>query len=824
MMNGRIPAYTRLLIFARLVLWWEQLWPRLWPPLGVMGLFLALALMDAFAALSGWVHSLLLGLFLVALIAALTHAMRGFRPVDRLSARKRLERDSGLVHRPLAALEDTLTGGSGDWTAETLWRAHLHRARRAAGRLSLRGPRAGLAPVDPWGLRAFVVLLVVIGLGMGRGDAPERLRTAFIPVFGGAPTVPPSLELWITPPTYTRQAPQFFTLSEPGSGELTVPERSGLLAHVANTEGTPLLRLGETTVAFDGVGVEGSGRNYQIETLIESGDRLAVEVDRDVLAAWHLQVIRDAAPTAAFIGTPAGDERAHLRIPFEAADDYGLHSLRAVITPLDERLPEAARESLSLDLPLSGTQPKRSRGESSSDLTAHLWAGLSVRIHLEARDGADQTGLSDPLEVVLPERTFRHPVAREIVAERKRLLNGNDETRRSVAGGLSRIMEWPERFAGDTVVFLALAMSRSRLLHDRRDKAIDAVRQLLWDTALRLEDGTVSIAERDLRRLEEQVERALREGADPQEIQELMAELQRALDEFLAAVMEELMRQGFTEAPPMGDTEAMEARELRDLAREIRELAEAGAMDAARQRLAELRQMLEQLRNAIAQSRNARPNQASEAQKLMQQLRDLAQRQQELLNRSFQRQRADQEGRPGDRSDQPRQGEQQGQGSPEDAALQEALRRELGDLMLDIDRLVGQIPQNLGEAERAMRRAVDALTLGQSEESVDAQTEALDKLRQGSQQTAQQMGRQMGLGFGLTRGRQPFSPGNELRRDPFGRQRGAPSGMDTRQVKVPDRGETQRAHEILEELRRRAGERQRPRLELDYIDRLLKRF
>ena len=34
----------------------------------------------------------------------------------------------------------------------------------------------------------------------------------------------------------------------------------------------------------------------------------------------------------------------------------------------------------------------------------------------------------------------------------------------------------------------------------------------------------------------------------------------------------------------------------------------------------------------------------------------------------------------------------------------------------------------------------------------------------------------------------------------------------------------QRAREILDELRRRAGDFNRPQLELDYIDRLLRRF
>jgi hypothetical protein len=41
-------------------------------------------------------------------------------------------------------------------------------------------------------------------------------------------------------------------------------------------------------------------------------------------------------------------------------------------------------------------------------------------------------------------------------------------------------------------------------------------------------------------------------------------------------------------------------------------------------------------------------------------------------------------------------------------------------------------------------------------------------------------------------------------------------------VKVPDQIDIQRAREVLEELRKRAGDAQRPQLELDYIDRLLR--
>ena len=43
-------------------------------------------------------------------------------------------------------------------------------------------------------------------------------------------------------------------------------------------------------------------------------------------------------------------------------------------------------------------------------------------------------------------------------------------------------------------------------------------------------------------------------------------------------------------------------------------------------------------------------------------------------------------------------------------------------------------------------------------------------------------------------------------------------------VKLPDEIDAQRAREILEELRRRLGERFRPDLELQYLERLLRRF
>jgi hypothetical protein len=78
---------------------------------------------------------------------------------------------------------------------------------------------------------------------------------------------------------------------------------------------------------------------------------------------------------------------------------------------------------------------------------------------------------------------------------------------------------------------------------------------------------------------------------------------------------------------------------------------------------------------------------------------------------------------------------------------------------------------------------------------------------------AQQMMRQFGQG-----------PGGDAPLDPLGRPQRSEGTDFGNSVKIPDEIDVQRAREILEELRRRMGDPSRPSLELDYIDRLLRRF
>ncbi len=134
------------------------------------------------------------------------------------------------------------------------------------------------------------------------------------------------------------------------------------------------------------------------------------------------------------------------------------------------------------------------------------------------------------------------------------------------------------------------------------------------------------------------------------------------------------------------------------------------------------------------------------------------------------------------------------------------------------------MPESLGRAERSMREAEQALRRGDPRDASRAQRRALDNLQQGMGDLAEQL-RQRGPGNSQDLAEIQEREKRSEDRDPLGRSDGNyGDSVDTGQEKVPLELERQKSREILDELRRRAGEQQRPKEELDYIDRLLKTY
>jgi uncharacterized protein (TIGR02302 family) len=751
---------------------------------------------------------------------------------DITSARRRIEQASGLEHRPLQALSDR-PSGTPDAASAALWEAHRRRMAAAARRLRIGLPHAGFAARDPFGLRAVLAILLLLAAIDAGSDWRDRLVRSLRPDIAGRSAVATaSLDAWVTPPDYTGLAPQF--LRPEATETLRIPTGSKLLAQVHGGSATPSLAIDSEAKDFDAV----DKQNFRAAATLTTGKQLAVTQAGTTLGKWQIEVIPDNPPTIGFAKTPAGTEHAALRIDYRASDDYGVESAKAVIRR-DGGNPD---ETIELDMPLPGLHLKEAQATSYHDLSPHPWAGLPVEIRLVATDALGQTGESEPVRMKLPERKFEHPVARAIIDQRKELVS-DPSSRLAVADTLSDLRERPQLYRDDTVAFLAMRLAEERLRLNDDAKSTAEVQQILWDTALRIEDGRMSLAEREMRRLQQELQDALAKNAPDEEIDRLMKELQQALDRYLQALAENMARNPEQFQQPIDPSKVISSRDLQRMLDRARDLARNGARDQARELLSQLQNMLENLRMA-------RPGQmpqqgSSQAQKMMRDMHDLMQRQQQLLDRSFRAQQQQgqqgQQGRMGQRGQQQGQqpgqqpGQQQGGDQPDpngqlgDAAgQQEGLRRTLGEMMRRLGDGLGDIPEPLGRAERAMRDATEALQQRQPGEAIGPQTEALDQLQQAARDFAQQMQRRMQGQWGNPNdddlGATDGTPRDRVERDPLGRPLSNNGTYDQGDVKIPDQNTLQKAREILDELRRRAGERSRPEIELDYIDRLLKRF
>jgi hypothetical protein len=233
----------------------------------------------------------------------------------------------------------------------------------------------------------------------------------------------------------------------------------------------------------------------------------------------------------------------------------------------------------------------------------------------------------------------------------------------------------------------------------------------------------------------------------------------------------------------------------------------------AQQMLSELRDLLDRLQSG----RMADQQQSQRFGKMMDEFGDIIGQQQKLLDDTFGQQQRQRDGQRGQKGQPGQKGDSIEEGQGGLGERQGSLRERLGRLQQQLKELGLQPPGQLGGAEGSMERAERALRDGDLGRGADQETRALEQLRQGARDMAQQMLRQMPSRYGMTGSR------GEL--DPMGRPPQRTDGPDPGTgVKVPDEIDVQRAREILEELRRRLGETTRPPIELEYLERLLKRF
>src|SRR6476659_6789438 len=149
---------TQALQRAKYAIAWERAWPHLARLLTVVGLFLVVSWAGLWLALPFVARVVGIGLFALLALGALLPLVR-FRWPTREEGLSRLDRGTGIRHRPATALTDTLA--TQDPVALALWQAQRERTLASLKRIRAGLPSPRLTIHDPWALRALVIVMMV---------------------------------------------------------------------------------------------------------------------------------------------------------------------------------------------------------------------------------------------------------------------------------------------------------------------------------------------------------------------------------------------------------------------------------------------------------------------------------------------------------------------------------------------------------------------------------------------------------------------------------------------------------------------------------------
>lgn len=788
--KARIPhlSLSTFIVFLETIL---QTFAR---PILIGLFFIGCAWWGVFGILSPWIHLIILAFFVAYFSGFLgrSHSLWRERAGKvSLYARRRLEEANHLLHRPLDVIEDhSVNEGALQYA---LWGSHVERTLRKLQKLKMPFWKLSWDNGASHRVRYIVIVLLVSGMISGWGALGGRVLTAINPALNKWHLAMPALDAWITPPEYTHLAP--IMIATPAGlrhdqGVIDVPEGSMISAHLAEKEGqTPELFVNNQAISFSAE----DNKDYSVSSPVVDGQTLTIRRGWQTLGTWRINVLADRTPQVAFADKPSVTERKSLRLPIDAQDDYGVTSLSLRVS-LRQSVP--GLDNSPIEINLGAPDAREVKRISFVDLTSHPWAGLPVELQLVATDFVGHKAVSFGADMVLPEKVFTHPLAAALVEERKKLLqNLEDESVRSEAANImAGIARQPGNYHNDPLILLALRGGAVRLVLDHESQAVASVADLMWQAAVRIEEGNVGTTEQQLRQVQNDLEDALDSNASEADIQKILSRLHQVLSNY----MNELSSHVASDRGASEDmdflqglkTNALTPQDMDHMLERMKNLSASGDREAVRQELANMQALLENLRTGPWQ---LTPSQ-KEALQNLRRLRAIVEEQRQLADRTFQNIEK------GDRHE-----------NRNLAKAQHSLMARLKELVTD-QSATGR--KSLTHGADAMEQAGANLEDDAGRQAVEHQGQALKDIQAAEKSMQQDLQQSLSI----------LEPtGEAVTKDPLGRDN---NGLvrDDGSVQIPDQMQARHVRDILNELQKRAGETNRPKAERDYIDRLLQNF
>lgn len=829
-----------------------------WPLWAVIMLTVALVMLGVQDFISPHMAMGVMAGFALATVWTLIYGLRLFHWPHADEAMDRL--DGTLSGHPITQLQDTQVIGAQDAASTAVWNAHLAQMAKRVQGAKPAPADLRVASKDPYALRFVAALALLVALLFGSLAKVASVSDIATGQGGTALATGPSWEGWIEPPAYTGK-PSLY-LNDLPEGDINVPNGARITVRLYGEVGA--LNVTETVSGTSAV-TDPAALTQEL-TVTQNG---TLSINGQGGAEWQIAILPDLPPEVRIDGELKREAQGVMHQPFAASDDYGVlrgtAEFQLDMDAIERRYglataPEA-REAIILDLPMPITGSRSEFTEELVDnLSEHPWVGLPVTLTLNVEDASGQIGHSVPMQLELPGRRFFAPLARAVIEQRRDLLWSRENGAR-VSQVLRAVTYRPEGFVRNNGAYLMLRVALTRLeaavAFDMTTETRDEIAAALWEIALVFEDGSLADAKERLHRAQERLAEAMKNGASKDEIAELMQELRDATKDYMRQLAEQQRQEGGQDQQQAESGERMEISqaELQALMDRIQELMEEGRMEEAQELMERMNEMMENMEMA----EGGEGGEKSQGEQSMEDLKDTLRGQQGLSDQAFRdlqeqfnpnanRGQSGQnrgeaggqgEGRSHEGQGDQGQGENGGQsgeqGGGQTGAGKEGLANRQQALRDELQRQKDGLPGGgtpegdaardaLDRADQAMKGAEDALRGDRLAEALDNQAEAMEALREGmrnlgeaiakNEQQQQSPGQQ-----GEAQGRD-----NANARDPLGRDNNGSGKIGTDGDLSQDDDVYRRARELLDELRRRSGDKQRPELELEYLERLLDRF
>ncbi len=801
--------------------------------------------------------------FLLGLVLGIIKGIKDIEFPDPTDIDRRIEQASGLKNRPLDMIEDTLVNPHEKLT-RALWIRQVNEYKSLLSSLRPPAPKPILSYADPYAVRFSVILLFLLAIVISGPKGYKEIFRGLWPYTLADVDSQDDIAIWITPPEYTGKTMFFVSsgdASDVNNEKIIIPEGSTIKVRLDNIFGAPIL-------TFNGPGKEVpivmerlDKHTYGYEGPVKSGDTLSIRKDWFTTMTWEYEYVVDQPPEVLLSGDIELTPGHSLRFPLSVYDDYGADELTIKMNLASIIDYDLLGHPYKSTRPIV-TQPGNNEVAPAYNLAPHTWAGLPVEFVFEVKDKSDQTGTSNVIEYVLPEREFEHPIAKRLVAIRKDMAWKRDLQNGVLIQKLENLLRYPNEFENNVVVFLAIKSAAARLYYRPSDEMLLKTIRLLWDAAVLLEDGNLNLAMRELADKIQTLQSLLNnDDASEEDFRSELGDLREALNEYMKSLQNELRKKMESDKAPMITPEMLDQTLNEDILNqfmnELSDNIQSQDKQGAQELLSQLQKLMETLTPAIAgdmpQDMQDMMSGISEIQELVNKQKLLKKQTEELDSQTpdlqsnsqtlgrqlapnspftkewdmgdmppppsaqeYKKKLDEQQQR---KADMMKQLEEFGKDFQTKSGEQSGLRYILGQLMQETGEAFGEIPEGMGKAERSMKGSQEHLKELEGKPSIQDQDDAIKHLEEAMEDMAEQLQKRLEEMSGTQMG--------QSQTDPLGRPRSGQqqqNGFFGDRVEIPNETQQKYIRDILRILRERSGQLERPDYERNYIDRLLEKF